>query len=252
MGRSIAFDGGIAARYDATRGGRLRAANAADAIAPWLPAGGAIVELGVGTGIIAEALVERGFHPVGLDLSAEMLEKAAARLPGRLARADATAVPIRDGSVAGVVGIHVLHLVGDLAAVVAGAARMLEPGGRFAVSGIDGDRDSADDMTEAHGDVNIRLRPFPPPSADEIVAAGREAGLQLAHDGFQARLSFERTPKQAARLLAERTWSWCWDLSDETWAAEVQPVIDALLALPEPGRPRPHWMERRFLVLERP
>ena len=251
MGRSIAFDGGIAARYDATRGGRIRATNVVDAIAPWLHADGPIVELGVGTGIIAEALAERGFGVVGLDLSAEMLQRAAARLPGRLARADAAKAPVRDGSVAGVVGIHVLHLVGDLAAVVAGAARMLEQGGRFAVSGIEGDRDSSDDITEAHGDVNLRLRPFPPPSADQIIAAGREADLDLVHDGFLERLSFERTPKQAARLLADRTWSWCWDLPDETWAAEVQPVIDALLALPEPDRPRPHWQERHFLVLER-
>src|SRR5262245_12002513 len=97
VARSIAFDGGIASRYDATRGGRVRAGNTADAIAPWLRHDGLIVELGVGTGIVAESLTERGFRLVGLDLSAEMLERAAARLPGRVARADVSAPPIRDG-----------------------------------------------------------------------------------------------------------------------------------------------------------
>ena len=252
MGKSIAFDGGIAARYDATRGGRVRAANVVDAIVPWLPSNGPLVELGVGTGIIAEVLTERGFGLVGIDLSREMLERAAARLAGRLAVADAGAVPVRDGAAAGVVGIHVLHLVADLPGVVAGAARMLRSGGRFAVSGVDGDRESSDnDMIDAHGDINVRLRPFPPPSVDRIVAAAAEAGMRLLHDGFQARLAFDRTPKQAARLLADRTWSWCWNLTDEVWANDVQPVIERLLALPEPDRPRPHWLERRFLILER-
>jgi SAM-dependent methyltransferase len=250
VGRSIPFDGGIAARYDATRGGNIRARNVVDGVLPWLPEG-PIVEIGVGTGIVGATLAARGRAPVGIDLSAEMLGRAASRLPGRLTRADATAPPVRDGVAAGVVAIHVLHLVGDLRAAVGAAARMLRAGGRLVVSGIVGDRQEGDDVSEAHGDIDERLRPLPPPTIEEITAAGAGFGLRLAHDGFLERLTFGRAPNVAAQLLADRTWSWCWDLPDDVWAAEVQPVIDRLRALPEPDRPRPHWMERRIAVFER-
>lgn len=250
VGRSIPFDGGIAARYDATRGGSVRARNVVDGVLPWLP-DGPVVEIGVGTGIVAATLAGHGRAPLGLDLSAEMLGQAATRLPGRLARADATAPPIRDGVAAGVVAIHIFHLVGDRPAAVGAAARMLRSGGRLVVSGIVGDRQEGDDVSEAHGDIDERLRPLPPPTIGEIAAAGAGFGLRLVHDGFLERLSFGRAPNLAAQLLADRTWSWCWDLPGDVWAAEVQPVIDRLRALPEPDRPRPHWIERRVAVFER-
>ena len=81
---SIAFDR-IAGSYDATRGGMERGRSVGAVLAELLPADGPLREVGVGTGLVAAGLAERGRAPVGVDLSRPMLAVAATRLPGRLA-----------------------------------------------------------------------------------------------------------------------------------------------------------------------
>ena len=63
-----------------------------------------------------------------------------------------------------------------------------------------------------------------------IVEIARRDGLALIHDGHMPRRSFTQSPASAADLLESRAWSWCWGLSDDVWAAEVVPAIDALRA----------------------
>ena len=249
MPPSIPFDR-IADRYDVTRGGEGRARHTAAAFEPWLVPG-LIVELGVGTGLISAALATEDHQPIGIDLALPMLIRAAERLPGRVVQGDVLMPPFRPGSAAVVVAVHVLHLVGDLAAAVAAAATLLRPGGRLIVSGIDGDRQSDDELAALDGDVSMRLRPIRPPTGDEIVDVARTHGLTCLHDGHMPRRTFTQSPASAAGLLESRAWSWCWELSDDVWAAEIVPVINDLRALPNPERPRERWIEWRYLVLER-
>ena len=248
MSSSIPFDR-IADRYDVTRGGDARGRHTAAAFAPWLPPG-PVVELGVGTGVIAAALTAEGRRPVGVDLAFPMLAKAAERLPGRVVQGDVFAPPLRPGSAAGVVAVHVLHLVGDLAAAVAAAAALLRPGGRLLISGIDGNRQSDDEVSALDGDVSTRLRPIPNPTVEELVEHAGANHLALVHDGHMPRRTFTESPANAADLLESRAWSWCWNLPDDVWVAEVVPVISALRAVPDARRPRPRWIEWRFVVLE--
>ena len=245
---SIAFDR-IADRYDTTRGGDARGRHTATAFGPWLPPG-PVVELGVGTGLISAALAAEGHQPVGVDLARAMLDRAAQRLPGRVVQGDVLAPPFRAGAAAAVVAVHVLHLVGDLAGAVGAAAVLLRPGGRLVVSGIEGDRHSDDELWAIDGNLTARLRRIPNPPAETIVEIARRDGLVLIHDGHMPRRSFTQSPASAADLLETRAWSWCWGVSDDVWAAEVVPAIDALRALPEPARPRPRWIEWRYVVLE--
>jgi SAM-dependent methyltransferase len=248
MPAPIPFDR-IAARYDATRGGTGRARHAAVAFEPWIPPG-PVIELGVGTGLIAAALGNEHRRPTGVDLARPMLERAAERLPGRVVQGDVLAPPFRPGAAAAVVAVHVLHLVGDLPAAVRAAAALLRPAGRLLVSGIVGNRQSDDELAAIDHDVAERLRPIPSPSGDEIVEAARAGGLSLVHDGHMPRRQFRQSPSSAAELLESRAWSWCWELPDDVWDAEVVPAIAALRALPEPDRPRPRWIEWHYLVLQ--
>lgn len=248
MPSSLPFDR-VADRYDDTRGGEPRGRHTAAAFGRWLPSG-PIVELGVGTGVISAALTSEGRRPVGLDLSAPMLANAAERLPGRLVQGDVLSPPFQPGAVAGVIAVHVLHLVNDLAAAVGAAATLLRPRGRLLISGIDGNRESDDELASVDADLPVRLRPIRQPSGDDIIELGGPHGLALLHDGHMPRRTFAQSPASAAGLLETRAWSWCWDLPDDVWAAEVLPVIDALRALPDAHRPRRRWIEWRYLVLE--
>ena len=111
----------VASQYDATRGGPARGRQIGMDVHRWLVSG-PVLEVGVGTGLIGAELFARGHPVVGLDLSAPMLTVARERLPGRVVRADALALPIPTGAVGNVVIAAVLHLVDDLRLAIAEAA----------------------------------------------------------------------------------------------------------------------------------
>lgn len=95
---------------------------------------GRCVDLCCGTGAHASALGELGWQVVGIDLSREQLRHAVHRLP--VACADAAALPIGSGRVEAVAAILCHTDVGDYAAVVREAARVLAPGGSFVHIGV--------------------------------------------------------------------------------------------------------------------
>jgi septum formation protein len=126
------YDEAEAARYDETRGGVERAHAAAAAIQELLPAGGRrVVELAVGTGIVAAELVALGNLVHGVDLSSAMLQHAKVRLPGHVAAADASRLPFADYRCDAVIAVWLLHLLDDSDLVLAEVARVLRPGGVF-------------------------------------------------------------------------------------------------------------------------
>ena len=100
---------------------------------------GPLVEVGCGTGQIAELLL--GDHPqllyVGVDLSEAMLEVARARL-GRFGErvqlrvVTGDELPLEPGSYGGAFGIDVLHHVDDATALLRSLRRSLQPGGKVA------------------------------------------------------------------------------------------------------------------------
>jgi SAM-dependent methyltransferase len=73
------------------------------------------LEIGVGTGRMALALVGHGLRMVGIDLSLTMLgelrRKAGGRSPFPIARADAVHTPFADASFGAGLAVHVLHLI---------------------------------------------------------------------------------------------------------------------------------------------
>ena len=85
-----------AAFYDTVTAADTRLEGDLDAYARLAPAGGTILELGVGTGRLAFALAERGFSVVGVDIAPAMLAQAAAK-QAELSRTVAGRVELKRG-----------------------------------------------------------------------------------------------------------------------------------------------------------
>ncbi len=98
-------------------------------------AGSRVVDLGCGTGRIGVWLASRGASAVtGVDLSPEMLERAAARnVYARLVETDITRTPLDAASFDGAVSSLVVDHVASLEAFFGEAARLVRPGGFLAV-----------------------------------------------------------------------------------------------------------------------
>ena len=125
------YDETVASTYDETRGGVVRAEAAARAVDSLLPKGGRVLELAVGTGIVGAELVALGNLVHGVDISTAMLQHARVRLPGHVAAADATRLPIADRRCDAVVAVWLLHLLGNSEPVIAEVARVLRTDGVF-------------------------------------------------------------------------------------------------------------------------
>lgn len=202
---------------------------------------GRVLEIGVGTGLLALPLHEAGIDLVGLDLSAPMLgklvEKAGGKRPLPLALADATRMPFSDSAFGAAYLRWVLHLVPDWTAVLAEIVRVVRPGQvalanlgayggeraeiqqRFAeLAGISLDPvglrwDDFDSLDAAMGDLGATPRPLP-----------------AVHEGADEPLS------EFLREIEENRYSWTWKVADDVRLRALQEL-------------RP-WAEERFGPLD--
>jgi len=249
MADSISFDR-IAACYDETRGGEARGHRIAAALEPLLAGQGRTLEIGIGTGVIARAFLARGRRVLGVDLSPLMAARAVDRLGPRVALGDATCLPVATGSCENAYSVWLLHLVGDVPAVLAEAARVLLPGGRYLVlpssQGVDTELDRLlETMTE-------KLVPDRPGSRSATLALlAPPARLRVVDIVALPPFEYTETAADIIAAIEARTWSSLWDVPDATWAEVVLPVLDTLRALPGQDRPRPRRALGEVLVLER-
>ena len=241
---SINFDR-VADRYDETRGGTERGARSAAAVSAHLPDSGRLLEIGVGTGLVAQAI---GPRVVGADISADMLGHARGRLGARVAQADAAALPFGDASFVGAYAVWVFHLMSDPAAVLRELGRVLTPGGRCVVHGTE--RWAEDDpVQQIMGPVYETLLPGPRRDAPEhVVEAAGESGLDVVAT-TTATWTYEQSVAQAIHHVETRAGAVFWTLDDERWSQVVEPALDALRALPDPERPRRKRAEYPIVVL---
>lgn len=115
--------------------GRLvgRLTRLAHAAACYVGAGGAILDLGCGTGDLARFLSSAGFHVTGCDVSPSMLTKAATTdavgtVEWVKLNRDWQVLPFPDGAFDAVVASSVLEYVSSPAEVLAECTRVLRPG----------------------------------------------------------------------------------------------------------------------------
>jgi SAM-dependent methyltransferase len=146
--------------------------------------GETVLDLGSGAGadvLISARRVGPSGRAIGLDMTDEMLALARANAAeGGVANAEFVKgyieeIPLADASVDVVISNCVINLAADKRAVLAEAARVLRPGGRFAVSDVIAEDDMDDatraDMAAWTGCIAGAL------TEDEFRAALRDAGL---------------------------------------------------------------------------
>ena len=199
-----------------------------DAICALVGAGGRVLELGVGTGRIAIPVAAAGCEVVGVDLSHHMLRHvvdhaAQANLSLSAVQADVSRLPIQPQSFDAVTAVHVLHLVPNWEAALAGAAASLKPGGTFILG-----RDWTDPATMA-GQIQNAFRrtvveimgpALKAPTAPQVIAETLMSfGADAVHLGDRDLVAAEWTialsPVEIISSIRERTYPESWVLPED-------------------------------------
>jgi SAM-dependent methyltransferase len=204
---------------------------------------GRVLEVGVGTGLLALPLREAGIDLVGLDLSEPMLrkliEKAGGRAPFPVVQGDATRMPFATAGVGAAYLRWVLHLVSDWRGVVAEVVRVVRPGGVLLANlgAYGGQRQEiAERFTQIAGvsmtPVGLVWDDFDTLDAvlSEFGASSRE--LPSVHEEGDEPLS------EFLEGIEENRYSWTWPLDESTRLAALERV-------------RP-WARERFGPLDEP
>lgn len=164
---------------------------------------GRTLEVGCGEGRVARELAARGHEVVAVDLTAALLEHARSAAPSlQYARADAAALPIRDGSCDTVVAYNSLMDVEDMPAAVREAARVLKPKGHFCACIVHPMRDAgAFESDEPDADFVVSGSYFGPRPFKGTF--GRE-GRTMTFEGWSYSLEDYSRAFEAAGLVLER------------------------------------------------
>jgi SAM-dependent methyltransferase len=158
-----------------------------------LPPGSLVLDAGCGPGLVAEALLAAGHRVVGVDLSAEMVDRARRRCAGAGHRARFERISLYDphpalsGPFDAVVSRYVLHHVADPPAFVARQVELLRPGGVFVLVDHTTDPDPA--RARHHQEVELardatHTRNLTPGGLLDLLAAAGLVGLRLVEESF--------------------------------------------------------------------
>lgn len=148
---------------------------------------GRLLDIGTGTGRIAELLADEADHVVGLDRSPEMLRLARARLQDlpsanwELLQGDFAALPFPTASFDTVVLHQVLHYAADPALPLAEAGRVCRPGGRIAI--VDLAAHEREELRERH--AHARLGFTDEQMLDWLATSGFEGGPPVTLAGHE-------------------------------------------------------------------
>jgi len=245
----------IAGNYDATRGGEPRGDEFARVLARHLlPGDDPVLEVGVGTGVVALGLLRRGRRVLGVDVSSAMLERARGRLGAVVIQGDARRLPIVDASVAQAVSVWVVHAVRPAEALFGEVARVLRPGGRYLVCPTNRSpaADPIDPILFEMFDRAERVHPAwrqNPVSAGDICGWGEAAGFVARLETFESRTWLTTAAEESHRIRG-RVWPGLQGLDERAFEAVTAPALAALAGLP--GGPIARRAEVDLVVLDRP
>jgi SAM-dependent methyltransferase len=219
----------VAEVYDRTRGGPDRASRFADRLLAHLPLEGPVLDIGAGTGILTQGLMQRRGGVVGIDIAPKMLALAAARLPGRVVRADAARLPFQDDTFAAAYAVWVLQHVEDMGLVFLEAARVLVTGGRCVViTTYKNERN--DDIGRLTEPVMRRLAAAQNHLDDppKLRARAEGAGLRFETQDWIVDHFIGESPRGQIDRIEQKTVSVLWDLNEHEWDGEIVPLLAKL------------------------
>jgi ArsR family transcriptional regulator len=170
---------------------------------------GALLDIGTGTGRMAELFAPRSSRVTGLDKSPEMLRMARARLQSlpaeatELVQGDFTALPFADARFDTVLLHQVLHYALEPEAVLAEAARVLREGGRIAI--VDFAAHDREELRERHAHARLGF------SDEQMLALLSDAGfaanptIALSGTPLTVKIWIGRRQGGVAALVADET-----------------------------------------------
>ncbi len=225
MSGSVRFDR-AAEFYDETRGYDEELANATtELLAAELRGRGTVLEVGVGTGLIALSLHDAGISMLGLDISAPMVGKLvekAGGVPFPLVLGDATVLPFADDVADAGVIRWVLHLIPSWPDAVAELARVIRPGGVLVVH--------LGSYGGPHDEIHRRFEEVVGFSVDPVGLGWRGEGeldAEVARHGGRLRMLpplVHRSEEPLAAFLdgiEQGRYSWTWPAPDDVRRAAL-------------------------------
>ena len=166
---------------------------------------GALLDIGTGTGRMAELFADRAERVVALDKNLEMLRVARAKLQHlpaariELVQGDFADLPFADASFDTVLLHQVLHFAPDPAPALAEAARVLRSGGRIAI--VDFASHDREELRTRH--QHARLGFTDRQMAELLKAAGFVAAPPLALEGGELVVKIWTAKRRAAPASAK-------------------------------------------------
>jgi ubiquinone/menaquinone biosynthesis C-methylase UbiE len=227
----------VAEHYDASRGGEQRGEDFAKELNARLPPGpGPILEIGVGTGIIALGLIRFRRSVVGIDVASEMLTRAKRRLGGVIIRGDARRLPFADESLPHAVSVWVVHAITPPEALFSEVLRVLMPQGRYLVCPTNrmGSDDPTKPILDAMFDRASRIHPTwsrNPVDAEDLLAWGSQAGFGGTIETFSS-TPWETSADELTASIRDRVWPALQGLDDASYQAVTGPAYEAIRSLP--------------------
>ncbi|WP_425163755.1 class I SAM-dependent methyltransferase, partial [Candidatus Binatus sp.] len=190
-----------------------------------------VLEVGCGTGHWLDVLRDLVPNIFGLDYSLEMLNKARAKDPhGCLLRATAELAPFRDRTFDVIFCINAIHHFERVDEFVAGARRLLRPGGSLAIFGMDphhgGDSWCVYDFFPETRTIDLARYPSSGKIADAMLRAG--------FDSVECRVSGRFAASRVGQAvfddpeLQRRGCSQMALLTDVQYAAGIQRIKSAI------------------------
>jgi ubiquinone/menaquinone biosynthesis C-methylase UbiE len=215
-------------------------------------AGAGVLEVGAGSGRIAVPLAREGVRVTGIDISPRMLGLLRAKDRGiAVALAEAGRLPFRSQAFDAALFVHILHLVPDVPATLAEAARCVRPGGMLLSCRSDHGTNPLRKASEEVDALLVELmgRPFRRrrrESNDDAVraATGPAARFETA---TLATWSEQECGRDYLADLEERVHSNTWEIPDGALAAAL-PRAREIVARHCGGLDVPHPVEMRFVA----
>jgi ubiquinone/menaquinone biosynthesis C-methylase UbiE len=255
------FDKRVSDQYDAQRAHPPEVARQVGAaIAELVGPSGRVLELGIGTGRIALPLAAAGCTVVGVDISAEMLDKLShepAVQEGRieLVHADICELPLTAREFDAVTAVHVLHLVPEWAKALTSAAAVMKPGGAVILG-----RDWVDPKSMAGSMQNAFRRAvidqagpqLKAPTggkviAETIVGLGFDPEYVGEHEVVAAEWDITVSPAEFIAAVRRRANPESWILTDDI----MEPVVASITRFAEekwPDLDKQRTVTRRFML----